>query len=675
MRLDIPISVPFPEDGGEGIRAAQDGAILGAKLARMRFDYPDQMLARVAVVNGDGTFDCDRPGTLIYMTAVPVDSPLLDVAIAVGATVLIRFTNRDRGKPRIVAVSGGLGPDQIVNSVWAQGQGDPNCVPLFRGERPVWDPGTVLVLEREDCQTLGVVIVESTIYWLYATLANEYTLEAITIEDGSTLWTNTLGDVILLQRLDLCWGYLFYDQPQDVLVVLSPESDRRAWTVGLDGTVQATKTLAYNLSQCNVRNGWVLKGWHYQNAVDAGNGNGQEDSRIRGLPLGTGTAWAWNPTSAIPGGLTARAHIVATGRTWNPYSGSGSALEEGRWPISGNRFAVHVAGWQHPEDSGSSRLIANSPESIRCITQVSVNQNVGRTCWATMALLSLTTGRAVWMEATRLEAATELVTDTDSLEYWGNALEDTPGRAILLDEIFARDLGTSTPPDYVDIEGVYHYSGVASTLGLDRTQSFSYREYIGGLPANGIETLTGKYQHSIGTPFIFGDPVPRAVDGGFLRPEREFFQVPHIRLLPASDVHMERGSDTYPDGEDIVDAPQAPGDARKDAPHQVVIDDDGRVYRCVQRPIPVCLGGPFCLPVFRDDEEINGTIVIGYDDLGVPITTTTQGFQKHWDLHQVGVMSFSWATWMECYSPSGELEWEEDISFYFPVTYRGKRTA
>lgn len=673
MRLDINTSIPFPEDDS-GIRAAQEGAMLGAKLARMRFDFPDQMLARVAVDNDDGTYDCDRPGTSIYMSAVPVDSPLLTVPIAVGATVLIRFYNRDRSKPRIVMVAGGLGPEIIVALVWAQGQGGPNCSPLFQGEVPVWSPGTVTVVERAECQTLGIVIVDTTIYWLYATALNDYVLEAVSITDGSSLWSTTLGNVALLQRLDLCWGYLFYDQPQDVLVVMSPESDRRAWIVSLEGSVQSTTTLVYNLSQCSVNDGWVVKSWHYRNSVDAGNGNGQLDLLVRGLPLLTGSAWSWNPTSAIPSDLTDRAYVVASGRVWNPFSGTGSALEEGRWPIADGKVAVHVAGWQSVADTMSARLIANSPESIRCITQVSVSTYVGRNCWAALAALGLTSGAAT-IDSYTLAASTELVTDTASYSYWGAALTELPGRAILLDEVFARDLGSTTPPDYVDISGAYTYAAVAADLTLDRTVDFTYHEYIDGLPANGIEERTGKYQHSIGTPLVFGDPVPRASAGAFLRPEREYFLVPHIRLLPVSDCHMERGSDTYLDGQDIVDAPQAPSDARKDAPHQVVIDTDGRVYRCVQRPIPVSLGGPFCLPVFTGDEEITGAIITGYDELGNPTTTTTQGFEKKWDLYQIGEVKQGWATWMECYSPTGELEWEEDISYYFEVVYRGKRTA
>jgi len=109
LRLDIDISGQPGDDGD--LRAVQDAAQLGARLGRMRFDYPDQMLARVKVDNGDGTYDCDRPGTNILMRRVPVESLTLVTPIAVGMTVLVRFYNRDRSKPRIVQIAGGLNPE------------------------------------------------------------------------------------------------------------------------------------------------------------------------------------------------------------------------------------------------------------------------------------------------------------------------------------------------------------------------------------------------------------------------------------------------------------------------------------------------------------------------------------------------------------------------------------
>lgn len=105
------------------VEALRQGAQIGSMLARMRFDYPDQMLARVATDNEDGTYDCDRPGTLIYMSAVPVASISLAVHIVVGATVLIKFYNRDRRKPRIVAVAGGLGAEEAATFYWVSSHG------------------------------------------------------------------------------------------------------------------------------------------------------------------------------------------------------------------------------------------------------------------------------------------------------------------------------------------------------------------------------------------------------------------------------------------------------------------------------------------------------------------------------------------------------------------------
>lgn len=93
-------------------------------LARMRFDYPDQMLARVAVVNGDGTYDCDRPGTDIYMSAVPLATMDLLAHIVKGATVRIKFYKRNRQLPRIVAVAG-YSLEAFVRSDWSCARGNP----------------------------------------------------------------------------------------------------------------------------------------------------------------------------------------------------------------------------------------------------------------------------------------------------------------------------------------------------------------------------------------------------------------------------------------------------------------------------------------------------------------------------------------------------------------------
>lgn len=670
MRVDITLGVPRPpDDGDDPLDGIIAGSTLGAMLARMAFDYPDQMLARIKTDHGDGTYTCDRPGTNILMKMVPSNSPELAEQLAVGMTVVIKFYNRDRKRPYIVRIAGGLG---TVSHVWRQGEGDPSCIFAFRSSRSVWPTGTFSTVTRADCQTLGIVIVEDALYWLYATIFSEYVLEALSL-DGSTLWTTTLGSVASLARLDLCWGYLFYDPLNESLAVLSPESDKRGWRVSLDGEVLSTTTFAYLLSQCGFYGGWIVKGWHYQNSVDAGNGNGQEDAQIRGLALNGSSAWAYNPTLTIPAIITERTHLISSGRVYNPFGFSSAALLEGRWPITAAGVAVHVAGWQGLEDSDSSRMIDNSPETFTCVTQVSLNSNAGRKCWASAVMLSIESGSQAWCYSKLLQAATELRVDTTSRAYWTTALTALPGRAILLDSKFARDLGSSTPPDYVTIRGLYTYAGVAETLSLDRTASFAYNEYITGNPADGTESRTGKYQHSIGTPLVFGDPVPRA--STLARPEREYFHVPHVRLLPRTACHMERGSSLYPDGEDIVDGTEGSGDARGDAPHQVVIDDDGRVYRCVQRPVPTAIGGPFCLPEFDSDQEITGSIIIGYDDLGQPITTTTQGWQKTWSVWQVGEMKQSWATWMECYSADGSLEWEEDISYYFTPTYRGARTS
>lgn len=122
MRLDINIAAGGPPEGdGSAAQAAQlavqMGHQMGHLLARMEFDYPTQMIAMVKVDNGDGTYDCDRPGTSIYMSRVETISAVLAQRIAVGMTVLIRFFRRDRGKPYIVRVTGGLA-QELENLGW-----------------------------------------------------------------------------------------------------------------------------------------------------------------------------------------------------------------------------------------------------------------------------------------------------------------------------------------------------------------------------------------------------------------------------------------------------------------------------------------------------------------------------------------------------------------------------
>lgn len=108
MRLDINISAGLSPGDDSGFQGALLGSQMGHLLARMEFDYPTQMLAVVKVDNEDGTYDCHRPGTSIYMSRVETISPQLALQIAVGMTVLIRFSRRNRGKPYIVRIGGGL---------------------------------------------------------------------------------------------------------------------------------------------------------------------------------------------------------------------------------------------------------------------------------------------------------------------------------------------------------------------------------------------------------------------------------------------------------------------------------------------------------------------------------------------------------------------------------------
>lgn len=112
MRVDITLGVPRPpDDGDDPLDGIIAGSTLGAMLARMAFDYPDQMLARIKTDHGDGTYTCDRPGTNILMKMVPSNSPELAEQLAVGMTVVIKFYNRDRNKPYIVRIAGGLAPE------------------------------------------------------------------------------------------------------------------------------------------------------------------------------------------------------------------------------------------------------------------------------------------------------------------------------------------------------------------------------------------------------------------------------------------------------------------------------------------------------------------------------------------------------------------------------------
>lgn len=109
MRVDITLGVPRPpDDGDDPLDGIIAGSTLGAMLARMAFDYPDQMLARIKTDHGDGTYTCDRPGTNILMKMVPSNSPEFAEQLAVGMTVVIKFYNRDRRKPFIWRIAGGF---------------------------------------------------------------------------------------------------------------------------------------------------------------------------------------------------------------------------------------------------------------------------------------------------------------------------------------------------------------------------------------------------------------------------------------------------------------------------------------------------------------------------------------------------------------------------------------
>lgn len=229
MRLDISIDAGMPEDDGD-LRAAQDGAQLGALLARMRFDFPDQMLARVKVDNEDGTYDCDRPGTNIDMRSVPVESLTLVTPIAVGMTVVIRFYNRDRSKPRIVQIAGGLNPFDILTFwYWCRGSaanamraGTKNAQVSLSTSSTVWagplsDGGTA-------SRTIVAMVIyrigtDEHIATLAVTSTTQYTLYCHKISDASQVWATSFAFTTAVSSQDLTGMWLQYNADQDVLTV------------------------------------------------------------------------------------------------------------------------------------------------------------------------------------------------------------------------------------------------------------------------------------------------------------------------------------------------------------------------------------------------------------------------------------------------------------------------
>lgn len=258
MRLDINISAGLPSPGDDGFQGAQLGSQMGHLLARMEFDYPTQMLAVVKVDNDDGTYDCHRPGTSIYMSRVETISPVLAARISVGMTVLIRFFRRDRSKPYIVRVAGGIAPaaDQAY-WYWCRGSaanamraGTENAQISLSTSSTVWagplsDGGTA-------SRTIVAMVVyrigtDEHIATLAVTSTTQYTLYCHKVSDASQVWSTSFAFTTAVSSQDLTGMWLQYNADLDVLavagmkIVSSFVSADKVWMFsGTDGTLQGT---------------------------------------------------------------------------------------------------------------------------------------------------------------------------------------------------------------------------------------------------------------------------------------------------------------------------------------------------------------------------------------------------------------------------------------------------
>lgn len=651
MRLDVGIGVPGGSDSDDAqvVEALRQGAQIGSMLARMRFDYPDQMLARVATDNDDGTYDCDRPGTLIYMSAVPVASIALAVHIVVGATVLIKFYKRDRRKPRIVAVAGGLGPEEALIG-WLQGQANSSL--RFSADSPTiaLDAASSVLLDPTADAVLGIVVKDQLVYYAYQK-ANIWHV-ASAEWDLSLPGTHSAYDA----GKDFRLGYLFATGPG--LVVIDPVT-LQAHTVSYDGQLADSKLVRAAL-HCSVvgimTRILVLEGWH-----------SEVSPTVRGYFLGGGSDWSWTPSDAEPESITA-GQIARTGNLIHYFNGSNvPTVGEGRWPILEDTVSLWVSGWEDMEDTESARLIQQSVDYTYSVAQIGLSTvQPSRVCWGAGVQLSALTGVLQARDEEVFDAESLLQTDAATVNYWSTQLTAKPGRAIMLENKYYAE--------YLDlfstVVGRFIYGGAADALALDRIPAFTIQHYIDDNPANPITTSSARYQHVMGTAAVFGDPRPEASD--FKRPELYYFVVPHVPLQPGKVVNLERGSPTYPDGEDILDCPESPSTAREDAPHQILAEEGGITYRCIRKPLLYRLGSAECLPVFDSDTEVVSGMVIGYDADGNAVTTTTRGIEITWKIWQVGKIAQSWQTVLQCLK-NGAVLWEKDISQYFEATYRGAR--
>lgn len=372
MRLDINIQGGPPPGDDSGHQAAQLGTQMGHLLARMEFDYPIQMLAVVKVDNGDGTYDCHRPGTNIYMSRVETISPVLAQAIAVGMTVLIRFFRRDRTKPYIVRVAGGIKPELAEFLIWACSRG--NHCGNFMAHTPaaMLDISAVPVrvdpyLDPDLGSGLLIYPVSDSTYMVVHDEPDVLVALPPGVLEPDYWFGEFLSESVALSRVNT-WGCLHYVESLNVILHLTRDGLLGTLLIAVDATSGSTPgaapvtdfsdvtvmeraTLDCCLDEgCVVAGTRIVKGFHHHqythgasSTTDAIGTNNQcivgVELTVDGSELTAAVEWTWNPNTLWDGTATIPrwreiVNAATIVRTLNgiPVGGSIVQLDGEVWP-------------------------------------------------------------------------------------------------------------------------------------------------------------------------------------------------------------------------------------------------------------------------------------------------------------------------------------------------------
>ena len=304
--------------------------------------------------------------------------------------------------------------------LWPQGQANPGLTMLGLSQLAPWAPdtpnllGTRLITGPDASSAhppLGIVAYQADddvrVAWLWqkkvSSTTYQLTLDVWSMSqtmmttEATPLWSLALGDEYVtpvntywaqtppndfnLHR-GLSWGHLFWDETNQILVVLGHGTDnlrKTIFSVSKDGILAGSMQTPYLLHQASYSNGVVVKGW-WSNLVSTWytGSNAAVTTPIGREQAGTSlVAYAISPSSGnisqvgsveiaqlLPGVDVGYSSPSTPDTSWSAYDSV--CGPEGRWPIDLARNAVSVwlSGSIKPIDTPLNRNLGNSTITV-----------------------------------------------------------------------------------------------------------------------------------------------------------------------------------------------------------------------------------------------------------------------------------------------------------------------